>query len=55
MMTRSITWLAAALALGGCATGQVGPRPATDPATTPRSQIHSLTYTTTPCHGFCPV
>lgn len=57
MMTRSITWLAAALALGGCATGQVGPRPTTAAPTAgaPRSQIQSLTYATTPCHGFCPV
>ncbi len=50
---RSIGWMTAALALAGCAsTGQPGGPMVAAPA---KPQIRSLTYATTPCHGFCPV
>jgi hypothetical protein len=53
MMMRSVGFIAAALALGGCSTTrhQVGPQA----AATLKPQLQSMTYTTTPCHGFCPV
>jgi hypothetical protein len=51
---RLIGWMTgAALALGGCATtGHVAGPPT---AATQQQQIQSMTYATTPCHGFCPV
>lgn len=51
---RLMVWLAGTtLALSGCATTGYKVEPhAAAPA---RSQIRSLTYATTPCHGFCPV
>lgn len=43
----------AALALAGCAT--TVPGPASQTTASPTAQIRSVTYATTPCHGFCPV
>jgi hypothetical protein len=51
---RLMAWMTgAALALAGCATTERGGGPPT--AGAPRAQIDSVTYSTTPCHGFCPV
>jgi hypothetical protein len=53
-MARFTAWITlTALALAGCATTEHVDGPQT--ATHPRPQIESLTYATTPCHGFCPV
>ena len=43
----------AALTLAGCVATERGPRPKT--GASPRPQIQSVTYSTTPCHGLCPV
>ena len=53
MTMRSIGWIAGALALGGCAT--TGHQVGSQTAATSQPQIQSMTYATTPCHGFCPV
>jgi hypothetical protein len=54
MMTmRSIGWIAGTLALGGCAT--TGQQVGSQTATSSQRRIQSMTYGTTPCHGFCPV
>jgi hypothetical protein len=53
-MMRLVGWVtSAALALGGCATTARVAEPRT--AVTSQTQIRSITYATTPCHGFCPV
>jgi hypothetical protein len=49
---RQIGWIfGLAVALGGCASTDrvAGTRPAEAP------RVQSVTYATTPCHGFCPV
>lgn len=43
----------ASLMLAGCAT--TGREPAPQTAGSSRTQIRSVTYAMTPCHGFCPV
>ncbi|WP_277971535.1 DUF6438 domain-containing protein [Sphingomonas echinoides] len=51
---RLMVWLAGTtLALSGCAT--TGHKVEPQSVASARSQIRSLTYATTPCHGFCPV
>lgn len=46
-----IGWMMAALPLAGCATtARLEPQ-----AATPQPQVRSMSYATTPCHGFCPV
>ncbi|HXH15965.1 MAG TPA: DUF6438 domain-containing protein [Sphingomonas sp.] len=52
-MKRSIGWIAGALVLGGCTTaGQQAGQPT---SSTAPPEIQTVTYATTPCHGFCPV
>jgi hypothetical protein len=54
MPVRLMVWLmGAALTLAGCTTTGQGSGPQTAASTSP--QIRSVTYATTPCHGFCPV
>ncbi|MEG3093445.1 DUF6438 domain-containing protein [Sphingomonas sp. PB1R3] len=49
-----LMWLAGTtLALSGCATTEHKVEP--QAVASARSEIRSLTYATTPCHGFCPV
>lgn len=51
---RLMVWMTGTtLALSGCATIRHEAEPPA--AASARSQIRSLTYATTPCHGFCPV
>lgn len=51
---RLMIWLTGAvLALSGCATTEHGSGLQTAASTSP--QVRSVTYATTPCHGFCPV
>lgn len=51
---RLMIWITgSALALAGCATTGHGSGPQTAVSANP--QVQSVTYATTPCHGFCPV
>ena len=52
-MMRSIGFIAGALALAGCAT--TGQHRGSQAAASSQPPVRSMTYATTPCHGFCPV